>query len=175
MGKVIRRGAEVRQQVLDILRAGGSLDDAAMATGFCRNYVRQIGAKNGIRFKRGAYGPHDKTKYDRDRIIELHNSGKKVNEITELLSISATTVYKALHSAGIWHQPKKQQNIAYIMRFCPECNTAFLCDPRGNKIFCSYVCSRANEHKRNDATRRARKRSAVISRSLILSTSRSAS
>lgn len=162
MGKVVRRGAEVRQQVLDILRAGGSLDDAAMATGFGRNYVRQIGAKNGIRFKRGAYGPHDKSKYDKDRIIELYNSGKKVKEITDLLSIGSTTVYKALHSAGIWHQPKKQQNIAYIMRFCPECNTAFLCDPRGNKIFCSYVCSRANAHKRNDATRRARKRSAVI-------------
>lgn len=168
MGKVVVRGAEVRQQVIDILRAGGSLDDAAEATGFGRNYVRQIGAKHGIRFKRGTYGKHTTSKYDREKIIKLHLAGKRAQEIADVLRISSTTVYKALREAGMQRRPKEKQNIVYVMRFCLECNTAFLCDPRTNKKFCSPACGRANAHRRNDVTRRARKKSRVIDTDITL-------
>ena len=101
MGKVVVRGAEVRQQVIDILKNGGSLDDAASVTGFTRNYVRQIGAKNGIRFKRGTYGKHQTSKYDRDTILELYKAGKKVKDIADVLGICETTVYRSVKAAGL--------------------------------------------------------------------------
>lgn len=162
MGKVVIRGASTRQQVIDMLMNGSTLDEAAAATGYGRNYVRQLGAKEGIRFPRGKYGPHKTHKYDTEQIVALHSKGLRPKEIAEVLGVkSQTTIYKALRCAGV--QLKKGKIIiAYEMRFCKECNAAFLCDPRSNKLFCSDICQKANSHRRHDIIRRARRRAVIV-------------
>ena len=154
MGKVIVRGAAVRQQAVDMLRNGFTIEQAAAATGFGTNYVRQLGAKEGIRFR--------KSKIRKDLILKLYEEGLKPKQITERIGAkSPATVYSVLHENGIRH--KKIKTIyAYEMRFCKECNTAFLCDPRSNKLFCSDKCQRANSHKNNDIIRRTRRKSVIV-------------
>lgn len=162
MGKVIRRGASVRQQVIDMLTNGSTLDEVAEETGYGRNYVRQLGVKSGIRFPRGKYGPHKTYKYDRGKIIELYTEGHSPKEIAGALGIkSMTTVYKAINGAGI-QRKKEKITYAYVMRFCKECNAAFLCDPRSNKLFCSDICRKASSHRRHDLIRRARRRAVIV-------------
>lgn len=155
MGRVVRRGASVRQKVVSMLKNGSTLDETAEATGYGRNYVRQIGAQNGIRFKRTS-------KYDAKQIKTLYLDGLSPKDIAEHLGIKNTgAVYTVLNKQGIRRQ-KKTTVIAYEMRFCKECNAAFLCDPGCNKLFCSSTCQKVNSHRRNDIIRRARRHNVVV-------------
>ena len=166
MGKVTIRGEAVRQKAIEILRNGGSLDDAARETGFNRNYVRQLGAKEGIRFPRHKYG-HRKSKYDLKNIVQLFDEGKTPKEIQQLLSIkSMTTVYKTLRLAG--RSCIKKKTVAYVMRICKNCNTAFLVHPNHNKLFCSQKCQVAYYHSKNDYKRRVMKNLATVDTSITL-------
>ena len=92
MGRVTVRGASARELAVRILQSGGSLEDAAAATGYGRDYVRQLGAKAGIRFKRP-----DNT----EALIELYKDGKTAKEAAEIVGVSRATVYNAWHSAGL--------------------------------------------------------------------------
>ena len=104
MGKVIRRGEEARQQALNILRNGGSLDEAAAATGFGREYVRQLGAKEGIRFSRGKYGPKKNYKYNKELIIDLYRRGYSSKETSDTVGCSVSYVIKTWEGAGLKKQ-----------------------------------------------------------------------
>lgn len=52
MGKYVRRGVLAQQRALAMLNNGRTLDEIADATGFSQGYVRQLGAKNGVKVKR---------------------------------------------------------------------------------------------------------------------------
>ena len=52
MGRVIFRGEEARLHACEIVRNGGTLDDAALATGFGRDYVRQLCKQRGIEYQK---------------------------------------------------------------------------------------------------------------------------
>lgn len=169
MGYVERRGEYYRWMAVEMLRQGYTIDQAASVTGYGRNYVRQLGAKNGIRFPRGKYGEHGEHKYDRTEIVRLFKDGKKPKEIAELLGVkSVASVYTALHQVGIWHQKKGKIVYAEEMRFCKECNTAFLCDPRSKKVFCTTKCNKAYFHKHSDIIRRTRRRDAIVDNDITL-------
>ena len=167
MGKVVRRGAAVRQQALNILRNGGTLDDAARITGYDRNYVRQLGAKEGIRFPRYKYGHGHRSKYDSDVIVRMYKDGKSPKEIAEALNVkSITSVYRILNANGGLHKGK--DIVAYVMRICKGCNTVFLVHPNHNKIFCSIECQKKESHSRRDIVGRASKASAVVDSDITL-------
>lgn len=159
MGKNIIRGKSVQEQAVEILRNGGTLDDAAQATGFCRNYVRQLGVKEGIRFQRGKY---KKKTTRRDLILDLYKQGTKPQEIAVKIGAkSPTTVYRALHECGIYHT-KTIKHSCNEFRICKECGSVFTCNEKSNKRFCSEKCQKAENHRRNDSVRRARKRNALV-------------
>lgn len=104
MGKVVRRGEEVRQQAVNILKNGGSIEEAAAATGYKRDYVRQLGAKEGIRFPRGKYGPHKTQKYDKDHVIALYHEGKTPKEVASVIGCSESYVCTTWKAAGLKRQ-----------------------------------------------------------------------
>ena len=52
MGRVIVRGEEARLHACEIVRNGGTLDDAALATEFGRDYVRQLCKQRGIEYQK---------------------------------------------------------------------------------------------------------------------------
>lgn len=166
MSRVVRRGPEARQKVIDILRSGGSLDDAAAETGYGKDYCRQIGAKVGIRFERGHYKTSKQEKYN--KIAELYRKGYDPQQIADLLGYKSTSsIYEALRYKRI----KKRRNISlsvYEIRVCPECNTAFCCHERHNQRFCSTTCERTHSHKINDQNRRARKTDALVDLNITL-------
>lgn len=169
MGKNIIRGAEARARVVEILKAGGSLEDAARETGFKKNYVRQIGVANGIRFKRQKYGSRQETEATRAEILQLYKKGVAVKEIQNRLGFkSATSVYSTLHKYGISHVKKEKPIVLTEIRFCKECGKPFFVSENKKKAFCSRTCNSADSHKKHDAIRRARKKSVVIDNDITL-------
>lgn len=95
MGKVERRGDATRRLVIEILKNGGTLEDAAAATGYGLSYVRQLGAKEGIRFRRVTH---------KEQIIELYNTGKSSQEVAEIFGMSRTSVCRIWRDAGLGRQ-----------------------------------------------------------------------
>lgn len=168
MGKVICRGAAARLRAIEILQNGGTLDDAAAATGYGRDYVRQLGAKEGIRFPRGKYGEHKTKKYDSSEIGRLYLAGKSVKDIIDILGVkSANSVYSALHEQNI-ELRKGKEITAYVMRLCKGCNTIFLCHPNHNQVYCSIKCQAADSHNKNGYIRRIRATKATIDHDITL-------
>lgn len=166
MGKVIVRGASARQKVLDIVKNGGSLDDAAAETGYGRNYCRQLAAKAGMRFERGKYKTGKAEKHR--RITELYAKGNDPKQIADILGYKSTTsIYVALHKSGVLIRKKRKLSI-YEIRICPQCNSAFYCHENHNQRFCGKECERRYTWKRNDPARRARKRNAIIDKDITL-------
>ena len=107
MGKVVRRGEDARQLAIQILTDGGTLDDAARATGFCRNYVRQLGAKNGIRFPRSKYG----TRRNDDYILELYRAGLSSKEAAAKAGCSVSKVLTIWRKNGLRQLTMTQQAV----------------------------------------------------------------
>lgn len=164
MGYVVRRGQAVRDQAVKMLKDGSSISEAAQATGYSRDYVRQLGAKEGIRFLRGKYKTN---RGDRIRnIVTLYKSGNSPTEIADSLDRSLTTVYSALREAGVSaREQKKLKKIKIVkneFRVCKECGAVFYCAEWSNQIFCCKPCEKENNHRRNDPVRRARKYKATI-------------
>lgn len=93
MGKVVVRGKAARQQALDILKAGGTLEEAAAVTGYGRSYVRQLGAANGIRFS--------KIKLDHTMLLEMYERGLQPKDVAEATGCSVSCVYAAWKRAGL--------------------------------------------------------------------------
>lgn len=166
MGKVIVRGAEYRQKVINILKSGGSLDDAARETGYCRNYCRQLGVRAGIRFGRGKYKT---TRFEKNReIVKLYNKGNEPRQIADILGYkSLTSIYKALRKSGIKTRKKCHLSI-YEIRICPRCNSAFYCHENHNQRYCSKECERKSGWEKSDPARNARKREAIIDKDITL-------
>lgn len=162
MGKVIIRGAKAREKALSILRDGGSFQDAAEATGYGMDYIRQLGAKEGIR--------KQKRKYDYDEIKNLYTSGKTPKEIADIIGAkSIATVYKLLHDTyGSVCKHKSSEVTAYVMRFCKRCNAAFLVHPNHNQVFCSLKCQTADSHERSAIKRRIAVNSSYVDKDITL-------
>lgn len=166
MGKVVRRGPDARQKVIDILMSGGGLDEAASATGYGRDYCRQLGAKIGIRFERGHYKTSKQEKCN--RIAKLYNDGNSPKQIAEKLGYkSISSIYSALRYKRIPIR-KKVSISAYEIRICPECNAIFSCHENHNQRFCSKKCERRHSWKKNDPARRAKKCDAIIDKDITL-------
>lgn len=167
MGRVVIRGAAAREKVVEILRGGGSIEGAAAATGYGKDYVRQIGAKNGLRFYKGE---PKTTKHERaKRISDLYLCGKDPKEIVAMLGIKSTSsVYYALRECGVSLRKKVKRIAITEFRICKECGSVFYCDDRSNKFFCSARCQKVHLHKYYDPVRRARKNTALIDADITL-------
>lgn len=164
MGHVVIRGQTARDQVFKMLKDGSSLDEAAQATGFSRDYVRQLGVRVGIRFPRGKYKTN---KSDRiKKIVALYKAGNSPTEIADHLDKSISTVYLALKEggtpAGAQRKRKKEKIVKNEFRVCKECGAVFYCAEWSNQIFCCKPCEKENNRRRNDPVRRARKYKATI-------------
>lgn len=98
MGKVTRRGEAARQLAVDIVKKGGTFKEAALATGFCVDYVRQLATKAGLHEPRCHKGINknqieaDRKRADKEKTIRLARKykaeGKTHKEVAELLGIS---------------------------------------------------------------------------------------
>ena len=162
MGKVVIRGESARQQALKILQNGGSLDEAARATGYGRDYVRQLGAQNGIRFSK-RHATNKEIAHDFLDGMTIPDLVKKYHYA------SSTSIYAALKAEGIpSHRKKVKETVADEERICIECETSFFCHPNSNQIFCSRACQKKNSHMRHDVARRSRKSAAIIDRGITL-------
>ena len=138
MGKVIRRGKEARDKAVEILINGGSIEEAANATGYGRDYVRQLGAANGIRFH--------KRKYNDEHIQQLCREGKTAKEIGQIIGAkSLDTVYKALRKANL--KCAKTPKDVIETRICERCGDSFVCQANSDQRFCSQNC-RGNQNKK---------------------------
>lgn len=95
MGKVTVRGEAARLEAINIVKNGGTLEDAAKATGFGANYVRQLCNSRGIEWK-------NHTRQSRlNEIVRLANEGYTAKEIAEELAVSYTLVSARLREAGV--------------------------------------------------------------------------
>lgn len=123
MGFVIRRGEQARQRAIKIVKNGGTFQDAASATGFCINYVRQLCKKDGVNAQ---FRNADRKK---DKIVDLINLGYSAKEIADELGYkSPTSVYTFCRERGIKIQARKTRDnkivelrkAGYSMAQCSE-------------------------------------------------------
>lgn len=106
MGKVIVRGEEVRQQAIQILLNGGTWDDAAQATGFSRNYIRQLSAKAGI------HVPKHMNECNVSKVIEMVLSEKySVEQIRDICGYSSSMCVRQICKNNNIPYPKSQNRI----------------------------------------------------------------
>ena len=104
MGKVVRRGASAREQAVQILRNGGSLDEAARITGYGRDYVRQLGAQNGIRFSK-------KRQSSQDIALDFIAGASILDLMTKYHYKSPGPIYDALKLEGVPYRHKKSKPV----------------------------------------------------------------
>lgn len=116
MGKVVVRGEAARQQVIDILKNGGSLDEAAEKTGFGRSYCRQLGAAVGIR-------PKPYKKCDDKKIAHMVDCGMCLEDIAKFFRCDVATVRIHCNRLGIKPQKKltKKQSAVKLFREQGKC------------------------------------------------------
>jgi len=100
MGNIVVRRAEARQKAVEIIRNGGSLDDAVAATGMNREYVRKLGVKEGIRIPRGKYKCSD----DYGEVIALYWQGYSAKDVAEMLGRNRGTVNQIWRKANLPRQ-----------------------------------------------------------------------
>ena len=162
MGKVVRRGASAREQAIQILRNGGTLDEAARLTGYGRDYVRQLGAQNGIRFS--------KRRVSSKVIASDYVAGASIQDLVKKYNYKGPeSIYAALRIEGVPYRHKKSKPVVeYEERFCIECGTSFFCHPNRNKIFCCVDCQKKNLHRRHDVIRRTKMKAAIVDRDITL-------
>lgn len=168
MGKVVRRGAEARQLVVEILKSGGNLEDAVAKTGFGRNYCRQLGVKAGFHYWGDEIRPDDWRKKRDTEILKLYRRGHSRKEMAEIMRLSKTTIGSVLRRNGITGSIKEVKTSTYEFRICPQCNTVFYCHENHNQRFCSKKCERQSSWKKCDPARRARKNNAVVDKDITL-------
>lgn len=73
MGKVVVRGEHARDRAIDIVKNGGTFEDAAKETGYCSNYVRQLCKKAGV--------SAPKNTNRKEKAIELIKQGVVLDDI----------------------------------------------------------------------------------------------
>ena len=109
MGKVVVRGEKARQKAIELVRNGASYKEAAEATGFGENYVRQISVKAGASEKRNRSKASEK---EQRQIILMSLAGFKPSEIAkELGYANQTAINNFLIKRGlsnIWKEVKWQ-------------------------------------------------------------------
>lgn len=166
MGKVVIRGAEARQQVIDIIKNGGTWDEAAQATGFGRDYVRQLSKQ---------YGLHKDYCVDREKCLEMAKTMQyTIDEIREACGYSSNSAVKnAIIKNGLpCPQTNKQREMSRRdaiqvssfqpdLRICRKCNSIFI-PIRVNQCFCNKICERDFSHQRNDIIRKRLKKCVYV-------------
>lgn len=106
MGKVIVRGEEVRQRAIQILLDGGTWDDAAQATGYSRDYIRQLSAKAGI------HTPKKKNEGNISKVIEMALSGKySTEQIRDICGYSDCMSIRQICKKNKISYPKSENRI----------------------------------------------------------------
>ena len=141
MGKVIVRGEEARQQALEIVKNGGTVEDAAEQTGFGWDYVRQLCNQNGIEYTRRKTEAKERKEERYNRIVALHSKGYTPKEITQELSINDTTIRKVLKDNGL--KPNRKSNII----FDREAMRAYKAEGHTNKeVAKKFGCTKEHAH-----------------------------
>lgn len=96
MGKNIIRGEQARRQAVQIIKDGGTLQQASDATGFKVNYVRQLCEKANV-----SWGQFKCTDEKKQMIAELARQEYSAKEIAKEMSCSVGTVRNVLNEFGI--------------------------------------------------------------------------
>lgn len=98
-----------------------------------------------------------------EQILTLRERGYTVPEIAKSLRITEAVAYTICQSISVEsiNRPKE-------MRICKECKSVFVCPQKSNKQFCCTACQKANNHRKNDSSRRARKRNALVNKDITL-------
>lgn len=165
MGKVVRRGEAVRLQAVEIVRNGGTFDDAAQKTGFGRDYVRQLCTNAGI-YKKGKHSSSplrqaQKKEFEKE-IQRLYKKGLNDKEIAAQMGWSISWVRQTRVKMGLPRQGYKaaqkkkahKQEISQMeFRFCKNCGTPFY-PLSANQLFCSKACQKRSNHQVNDIKRK---------------------
>lgn len=87
MGKVIVRGEHARNLAIDIVKNGGTFEDAAKETGYRVDYVRQLCTKAGI------YMPKfTKSEERREKAILLLKQGKSVDDVMTMCGYASKCI-----------------------------------------------------------------------------------
>lgn len=95
MGKVIVRGKDAQRKAVEIVKNGGTLEDAVEATGYGRNYVRQLCKASNVYWKGQRYRDTG------ERIEQLARDGLTAQEIADLLDYTSSTVLKYAREKNI--------------------------------------------------------------------------
>lgn len=107
MGYVIRRGEEAKNIALSIVSHGGSFEEAAEATGYSADYVRQVCTKAGIhipKFKVGDTQRHDE-------VVFLAKEGLTAKEIASISGYkNSGYINQVLKKYGVAISAKQARN-----------------------------------------------------------------
>ena len=138
-------------QIYKLRLEGKSHDEIYSIIGYYKNVdgVKNVciktGANKALREKRN------------EQIVALRKRGNTVPEIAKRLGITESVVQSVC-----WHIDVESVDLPKEMRICKECKSVFICPQKSNKKFCSEECQKAENHRRNDSVRRARKRNALV-------------
>lgn len=157
-----------QKKILELAEKGETVEQITNTLGYKRvtsvsNYLRQ----RGIPCK----WEKQLNRCQRDeKILEMRRNGYSMKAISDRLGVLLPTVSDICRKNGYGGKITESNDTGtvYEMRFCKECNAVFFCDPTSNRIFCSDKCQKANNHKRHDQIRRARKRNALINEDITL-------
>lgn len=164
MGKIVVRGEAARLRAVEIVRNGGSWDDAATETGFGRSYVRQLCTKAGV-FTEKSRGEARRKRDGETKRLELlkwYKKGLKDKGIASKIGRSVTWVQKTRTDMGLPTQgskkrlrkQKRKEELAQMeVRFCKKCGSFFY--PKStNQVYCSKACEKYTNHQINDIKRK---------------------
>lgn len=163
MGKIVVRGEAARLRAVEIVRNGGSWDDAATETGFGRSYVRQLCTKAGV-FTEKSRGKARRRQNEelKKEILRLYKRGLYDKEIAAKIGRSVSWVQHLRVEMGLPRQGYKKarekethkQELAQMeVRFCKKCGSFFY--PKStNQIYCSKACEKYTNHQVHDIKRK---------------------
>lgn len=121
MGKVIIRGKDAQLLALNIIRAGGSFEDAADATGYSKDYCRQLATKAGVHKPKNWKSTPEEIVAKKAIAIEMRLQGKTFKEIANAIGYkSDTSVVRILKEFGIEKDIHKRAKYAEIRAYKAE-------------------------------------------------------
>lgn len=198
MGKVVVRGPLAREQAIEIVRNGGTYEDASAQTGFGKDYIRQLCRQHGFRQPK----TEEKKKRSQKALAMIEEGftaeeiqsacgyksrtsvyalckkyGKKIltkdirNETVLALYLEGASYKKIERETGLSKERVKaicKGKGQDVEKTCKRCGANFTCSCRSHQIYCSHECQSADGHEKHDRLRRTLVKSATADAGITL-------